>query len=108
VGLSRPIAPPIGLSARVLASGLAESNPVIGTIRILSEVSREHVITEDELATTWSACRDDDYGRIVRLLMPTGQRRDEVGDKKWSEVDLDRGLRAISHEERLDPRGAAQ
>lgn len=80
------------------AVGLTESNPVMGTMRVANEVSREHVIMDDELAAIWRACRDDDYGRIVRLLILTGQRRDEVGDMKWSELDLDRGLWTIPRE----------
>jgi integrase len=86
------------LFAWAVAVGLAESNPVMGTVKVASEVSREHVITDDELAAILRGCRDDDYGRIVRLLLLTGQRRDEVGDMKWSEVDLDRGLWTIPRE----------
>ena len=33
-------------------------------------------LTDAELRAIWRACPDDDYGRIVRLLMLTGQRRD--------------------------------
>jgi integrase len=86
------------LFAWAVAVGLAESNPVVGTMRVASEVSREHVIMDDEFAAIWRACRDDDYGRIVRLLILTGQRRDEVGDMRWSEVDLIRGLWTIPRE----------
>jgi integrase len=38
------------------------------------------------LRAIWQACRDDTYGRIVRLLLLTGQRRDEVGS--MTEVEL--------------------
>ncbi|MBO1908881.1 tyrosine-type recombinase/integrase [Microvirga sp. 3-52] len=86
------------LFAWAVAVGLAESNPVMGTMRVAVEVSREHVVTDEELTAIWRACRDDDYGRIVRLLILTGQRRDEVGDMKWSEVDFDRGLWTIPRE----------
>ena len=67
-------------------------------MRVAVEVSREHVVTDEELAAIWRACRDDDYGRIVRLLILTGQRRDEVGDMKWTELDLDRRIWAIPRE----------
>jgi integrase len=76
----------------------AEANPVMGTFRIAIEVSRKHVVTNEELAAIWRACRDDDYGGIVRLLILTGQRRDEVGDIMWSELDLDRGIWVIPRE----------
>jgi hypothetical protein len=35
---------------------------------------------------SWRACLDDDYGRIVRLLLLTGQRRQKIGDLAWSEM----------------------
>ena len=33
---------------------------------------------------------DDDYSRIVRLLILTGQRRAEIGDLAWPEIDFDK------------------
>jgi integrase len=39
----------------------------------------------------WAACRDDDFGRIVKLLFLTGCRRDEIGGLSWNEVNLDTG-----------------
>jgi integrase len=86
------------LFAWAVATGHAEANPVTSTIRVGGEISREHVIADEELAAIWQACRDGDYGRIVRLLILTGQRRDEVGDMRWSELDLARGLWTIPRE----------
>jgi len=59
-----------------MREGLSHTNPVIGTNRAADERSRHRVLTDDELAAIWRACRDDDYGRIVRLLILTGQRRE--------------------------------
>ena len=50
------------------------------------------MLTDAELAAIWAACRDDDHGRIVKLLMLTGQRRDEVGAVTWDEIDLNREI----------------
>jgi integrase len=47
------------------------------------------VLTEAELVEVWQACRQDDYGRIVRLLILTGQRRAEFGDLARPEIDLE-------------------
>jgi integrase len=55
------------------------ANPVLGTNRPAQPGSRERVLTATELSAIWRACGDDDYGRIVRLLLLTAQRRDEVG-----------------------------
>ncbi len=54
-----------------------------------SEPRRERVLGLDELRTVWHAAGDGDYAAIVRLLMLTGQRREEVGGMRWSELDLD-------------------
>jgi integrase len=75
-----------------MREGIVEQNPVFATNKATEEESRDRVLTPSELAAIWPACRDDDYGRIVRLLMLTGQRREEVGSMLWSELDLERGL----------------
>jgi integrase len=36
------------------------------------------------------ACRDDDFGRIIKLLMLTGQRRLEIGHLEWAEIFAER------------------
>jgi integrase len=78
-----------------MREGLSDGNPVIGTNRAADERSRDRVLSDEELAVIWGACRDDDFGRIVRLLILTGQRREEVGGMTWGEVDLARGLWTI-------------
>jgi len=74
------------LFAWAMGEGLADANPVIGTNKATEEVSREHVLTDAELVAVWRACRDDDYGRVVRLLILTGQRREEVGALALAEI----------------------
>ncbi|KQP11347.1 hypothetical protein ASF28_10025 [Methylobacterium sp. Leaf99] len=70
-----------------MRQGQVEANPVIATGKAAEEISRDRVLTEKEIAAIWSACGDDDYGRIVRLLFLTGQRREEVGAMRWSEIE---------------------
>ena len=48
---------------------------------------RKRVLNEAELAEIWRACGDDDLGRIVRLLILTGQRRGEIADLQWAEIN---------------------
>jgi integrase len=45
-----------------------------------------------EAERIWAALEDDTYGDIVRLLMMTGQRREEIGALRWSEIDLDKHM----------------
>ncbi|MCJ2058340.1 site-specific integrase [Methylobacterium sp. J-048] len=70
-----------------MRQGLVEANPVIATGKAVEETSRTRVLTRTEIGEVWTACRDDDHGRIIRLLLLTGQRRNEVGGMRWSEID---------------------
>jgi integrase len=65
--------------------GKAESNPVAFTEKH-EEEKRDRVLTDAELAAIWNAAGDGDYGTIVKLLILTGQRREEIGGLKWSEI----------------------
>lgn len=71
------------------------ANPVLGTNCPPQPGSRERVLTEVELSAVWHACGADDYGRIVRLLLLTAQRRTEVGSMQWNEIDTVSGLWAL-------------
>jgi integrase len=81
--------------AWAIGEGLCESNPIIGT-NVQEEKARERVLTDAELSAIWKAAPDDDYGHIIKLLMLTGQRRDEIGALRWSEIDPDTKLIALS------------
>jgi integrase len=54
------------------------------------EVTRDRVLTEDELVRVIVAARtmDEPYGAIVEFLALTGQRREEVARCTWDEIDL--------------------
>lgn len=71
-----------------LSLGLCDQNPVIGTIKPGREIARDRVLSDLDIAAIWNACNTNDHGCIVKLLLLTGQRRDEVGDMRWSEIDL--------------------
>ena len=70
-----------------MRQGLVEHNPTIGIEPPKRTASRERVLSDAELVAIWNACRDDDYGRIVRLLILLGARRQEVGGMAWGELD---------------------
>jgi integrase len=54
------------------------------------EVARDRVLSDTELKTIWNALPEpgDDYGDIIRLLVLTACRLREIGDLRWSEVDI--------------------
>jgi integrase len=70
-----------------LMHGLAETNPVIGTMRN-KERSRERVLTPAELRLIGNHLGDDHdhYAAIIRLLALTGCRASEIADMRWSEL----------------------
>jgi integrase len=78
--------------------GLLESNPTIGSVKPEENPGRSRVLDDREIAAIWHACGDDDFGKIVKLLICLGCRRQEIGGLTWSEVDLDRGVLTISAE----------
>jgi integrase len=63
-----------------------EQNPVLYTNAPTKPDARDRVLSRDEIAALWNACRGDDFGRIVRLLLCTGCRRQEVGSMAHSEI----------------------
>ncbi len=49
-------------------------------------MKRDRVLTDDEVALIWRHAGAGDYSIIVRLLLLTAARRDEVGGMAWSEL----------------------
>jgi integrase len=74
--------------------GLTTANPCIGSINP-ETTARDRVLDGDEIVAIWKACANDQFGKIVRLLILTGCRRSEIGDMAWSEVDFERGTFTI-------------
>src|SRR5262249_7828913 len=63
-----------------------EQNPVVNTNTPPQPEPRDRVLSHSELAEIWNACADDGYGRIIKLLICTGCRRQEIGSMRWSEL----------------------
>jgi integrase len=66
-------------------------NPTLHIKARAANGSRKRVLSERELAEVWRATLatpDDEYGQIIRLLVLTGQRRSEIADLHWPEVNL--------------------
>jgi integrase len=74
-----------------MQEGLAESNPVIGT-GVRQERKRERVLSASELRLIWNTLPANRYGAIIKLLLLTGARFNEVAQLKWTEVDFQRGV----------------
>jgi integrase len=86
-----------------IGEGLCEVNPVVGTNKHSEDKPRERLLSDAELVKIWKAAPDNGYGRIVKMLMLTGQRREEIGGLQWSEVEDD--LIALPGERTKNSRG---
>lgn len=80
-----------------IGEGLCEANPVnytntaSGTYQV-----RERTLTTDEIRKLWHALDDyTNFGKCVKLLLLTGQRRTEIGDLSWTEVDFDKAVATL-------------
>lgn len=74
---------------------LIDVNPFAG-VRLETVTSRERVLTDEELIAIWNATEGwNSYNSIVRMLLLTGQRREEVAGMKWSELDAERTVWTI-------------
>jgi integrase len=70
---------------------LVTANPCTGLERPAEEKSRDRVLGDDELRKVWQAAGElgHPYAGIVKLLILTGQRRNEIAGLHWNEIDLE-------------------
>ncbi|WP_374613838.1 tyrosine-type recombinase/integrase [Sphingorhabdus sp.] len=71
--------------------GDLERSPMEGMDAPTKVLSRDRVLSDDELVQVWKASEVLGYpfGPLVRLLILTGARRDEIAALDWSELDRD-------------------
>lgn len=100
-----------------LRSGeLDGQNPVANVPKPGTEQARDMVLSDATLALVWRATAGDhDHDRIVRLLLLTGARREEVGGLARAELDgamwtlpAARSKNGLPHEVPLGPLALAQ
>jgi integrase len=70
---------------------LIDRSPVVDIDKPAREVSRDRVMTEDEVQRFWRATETVglEFRDVFRLQLITAQRRDEVLGMSWREVDVD-------------------
>lgn len=69
--------------------GVIDFSPADGVPSFWKEKSRARVLTDEELGTIIRGARESTfpYGAIVEFLALTGQRREEVAQMSWDEID---------------------
>ena len=78
----------------LVKEGLLDANPVTGTGKATEGPSRDRVFSQSELVEVWRAASGR-FADVIRLLFLTGQRRNEIGQLRWSEVDFERAVIAL-------------
>ena len=78
------------LFAWAVERGIIEASPAASIAAPGQEQSRDRVLADDELRAFLKACDGmrEPFGPLLRLLLLTGQRREEVAAMPWSELDL--------------------
>jgi integrase len=67
---------------------LIEDSPAASIKRLSEENERDRVLKDWEIRAIWHACGElGVFGRAFRFMLVTGQRRTEVGEMTWSEID---------------------
>lgn len=74
-----------------LERGIIDVNPIVGLKAPTKEQSRDRVLDDDEIVRLLKACRNEAYPfrQFVPMLLATAQRRSEVAEMRWTEVDFD-------------------
>ena len=69
-------------------------NPMAGISAPAPAEKRKHVLNKDELKALWLVAGDLPYpfGPLYRLLILTGQRREEVAGMRWEEINLSEAI----------------
>ena len=74
--------------------GFLDSNPAARMKSPGMKEKRERFLDADEIKRLWTAAGEvgSSEGVFVQVLLATGQRRTEVSDMRWSELNLDEKL----------------
>jgi integrase len=81
-----------------LGQGFIHGDPTSGLQKpFKGEASRERVLTPVELKLLWAEFGELGYpfSQAMKILLLTAQRRDEVGNMRWSAIDLENGIWSI-------------
>ncbi len=83
-----------------VARDILHATPCVGVEPPADERSRDRVLTDGELRNVSMAAPKigGPYGALVKLLILTGQRRNEVARLPWSEIDLQARVWALPPE----------
>jgi integrase len=84
------------LFAWAFECGAIQANPMAGLRCPKPETARDRVLDDTEIKALWQAASEQSwpFENVIKLLLLTGQRRDEVAGMRWREVDLETDIDA--------------
>jgi integrase len=70
---------------------LVDASPVVSIRAPAEETTRDRILTDAEIRLAWLGAEKVGYpfGPMVKMLLITGQRRSEVAEAGWIEMELD-------------------
>jgi integrase len=83
-----------------VARDMLTASPCAGVKPPTPERARDRVLSDDELRLVWQTAGKigGPFGSLVQLLAVTGQRRNEVAEMQWSELDFEARLWTLPRE----------
>jgi integrase len=89
-----------GLCNFAVERGVIDVSPIAAIKPPSPEAPRDRVLSDDELRGAWEAADalEPVYGSFIKLLILTGQRRSEVAELRWAEIDLEKRVWTLPKE----------
>lgn len=80
---------------------LIQDSPAVKIRSPIKGVSRDRVLSDSEIKAIWKACEEIGYpyGTMTQMLLLTAQRRREVSQAQWSDLNLKTKLWTIAQEQ---------
>lgn len=77
--------------------GIVDVSPIVGLKAPTKEQSRDRVLNDDEITRLLHVCKNEVYPfrYFIPLLLATAQRRGELTQMRWSEIDFEAKLWVI-------------
>jgi integrase len=106
IGANRTLAYLRAMFNWAVKRGRLATSPASGLEAPTKERPRDRVLSDDELRWLWHACAEIGwpFGPLVKLLMLTAQRRDEVASLEWAELDFDKRTWTLPREKAKNDR----